>query len=143
MNCKRILVTVGVLISLSMLSFAQDLGWPRKNVQPGGTLISYQPQVDDWKDFKYATWRQAFQLTPSGGKQVIGAATLTGTTSVDNDKHMVAIYGIQVTNTYFPSLDPVASASMDQLLRSFVPPTVMISLERVGRAYPSPRLSTR
>ena len=28
---------------------AQDPGWPRKNVQTGGTLISYQPQVDDWK----------------------------------------------------------------------------------------------
>jgi len=26
---------------------AQDPGWPRKNVQAGGTLISYQPQVDD------------------------------------------------------------------------------------------------
>jgi len=139
MRYKKILITVGALISLYTLTFAQDQGWPRKNVQPGGTLITYQPQVDDWKDFKYATWRQAFQLTPTGGKEVIGAVTLTGITSVDNDKHMVAIYGIQVTNTYFPSLDPAASASMDQLLRSFVPPTVMISLERVVACVPKPQ----
>jgi hypothetical protein len=66
---------------------AQDPGWPRKNVQPGGTVISNQPQVDDWQDFTTITWRQAFQLTPAGGKQVIGAAKMRGTTSVDNDKH--------------------------------------------------------
>ncbi len=70
------------------------------------SLIS--PKVDDWKDFTTIRWRQAFQLTPTGGKQVIGAATFTATTNVDTEKHMVALYGIQVTNTYFPSLDPLS-----------------------------------
>jgi hypothetical protein len=63
-----------LLLAGSTFSFAQDPGWPRKNVNQGGTVISYQPQVDDWKDFTTITWRQAFQLTPTGGKQVIGAA---------------------------------------------------------------------
>jgi len=40
----------------------QDPGWPRTNAQPAGTVISYQPQVDDWKDFTTITRRQAFQL---------------------------------------------------------------------------------
>lgn len=139
MNCRRILIIVGGLVALSALAQAQDPGWPRKNVRPEGTLISYQPQVDDWKDFKALTWRQAFQLTPTGGQQVIGAATLMGTTSVDNDKHMVAIYGIQVTNSYFPELDPATSSKMDQLLKTFVPPTVSISLERVVSSVPKPQ----
>jgi hypothetical protein len=140
MKSIQILVTVVALMAaLCSTAFAQDPGWPRKNVQPGGTLISYQPQVDDWKDFKEIAWRQAFQLTPTGGKQVIGAVTLTGATSVDNDKHMVAIYGIQVTNTYFPSLDPATTERMDKLLRSFVPPTVSISLERVVAYVPKPQ----
>ncbi|MFZ1034729.1 MAG: hypothetical protein WAN72_22260 [Candidatus Acidiferrales bacterium] len=108
--------------------FAQDPGWPRKVEKPGGTVIAYQPQVDEWKDFTDITWREAFQLTPTGGKQVIGAATFSGTTNVDKDKHMVTIYGIKVTNTYFPSLDEASSAKMDQLLRTFVPQVVNIAL---------------
>lgn len=123
---------------VSSCVFAQDPGWPRQNVQPGGTLITYQPQIDDWKDFAHATWRQAFQLTPTGGKQVIGAATMTGNTSVDTDRHMVTIYGIQIRNTYFPDLDPVTSEKMGQLLRTFVPPVVNISLERVVAYVPKP-----
>lgn len=118
---------------------AQGPGWPRKNVQTGGTLITYQPQVDDWKNFTTIIWRQAFQPTPNGAKQVIGAATMTGTTNVDNDKYLVTVYGIQVTNSYFPDLDPATSAKMDQLLRTFVPPLVNISLARVVACVPKPK----
>lgn len=135
----KILSTITVLIVLSILGFAQDPGWPRQSNQSGGTLVSYQPQVDDWKDFNTLRWRQAFELTPTGGKKVIGAATLTGTTIVDNDKHMVAIDGIQVIDTYFPSLDPAAKASMDQLLRSFVPSNTTLSLDRIVACTPKPQ----
>jgi len=77
------------LLAVSASVFAQDPGWPRKLQKTGGTVIAYQPQVDDWKDFTNITWREAFQMTPTGGKQVIGAATFTGTTNVDHDKHTV------------------------------------------------------
>jgi len=69
-----------LLLAASTFVFAQDSGWPRKNVNQGGTVTSYQPQVDDWKDFTAINWRQAFQQTPTDGKQVIGAATFTATT---------------------------------------------------------------
>ena len=128
-----------ILLAMSLRSFAQDPGWPRKHVLPGGTLISYQPQVDEWKDHSKVTWRQAFQLTPTNGKTVIGAATLTGNTVVDKERHMVAVYGIQVIKTYFPSVDQATSARMDHLLRSFVPPSVTISLERVAAYLPKPQ----
>lgn len=132
MRRAKIFTTVAALvISWSALALAQDAGWPRTNVQQEDILVSYQPQVDDWQNFTSITWRQAFQLTPAGGKQVVGAATLTGSTSVNHDTHMVTIYNIKVINTYFPSLDPARTTQMDQLLRSFVPQTVNISLERV------------
>lgn len=130
------LAAVTVLASASVL--AQDPGWPRKLTQSGGTMIVYQPQVDSWTDYTKASWRQAFQLTPTGGKQIVGAASFTGTTSVDNDKHMVTIYGIQVTNTYFPGQDPDTAAKMDKLVRTFVPPVVNIALERVVACLPKP-----
>ena len=118
---------------------AQDPGWPRKIVKPGGTLVIYQPQVDDWKDFTTIAWRQAFQLTPTGGKQVVGAVSFQGTTSVDTATHMVLFYDMNVLNTYFPSLPPASTAQMDQLLRTFIPPYVNISLDRVVAYLPKPQ----
>ena len=119
--------------------FEQDPGWPRILEKPGAAVIAYQPQVDEWNNFSDVTWRQAFQITPAGGKQVIGAATFQGTTNVDSDKHMVAISGIRVINTYFPSFDEAASGKMDQLLKTFVPEVVDISLERVVAYMPKPQ----
>src|SRR5271156_1307912 len=110
------------------LALAQDPGWPRQIVKPGGTLVIYQPQVDNWNNFTAITWRQAFQLTPAGGKQVVGAISFSGTTSVDHETRMVLFYDISVLNTYFPSLPPDVTAQMDQLVRGFVPPYVNISL---------------
>jgi hypothetical protein len=128
---KRFGTIAVLLVSLSAIASGQDPGWPRKHVESQGTLVSYQPQVDTWQNFNEISWRQAFQLTPSGGKQVVGAARLTGTTHVDKETHMVTISGIQVTNTYFPGLNPAEAEKMGKLLRGFVPPVVTISLERV------------
>ncbi len=139
MKCMKILTGfLALLLTASFSAFAQDPGWPRKLEKPGGTVIAYQPQVDDWKDFTNITWREAFQMTPRGGKQVIGAATFAGTTNVDSDKHTVVIYGIKVSQTYFPSLDEPTSAKMDQLFKTFVPEVVNISLERVVAYIPKP-----
>jgi len=121
----KTVITAALLFFASLgTAFAQDPGWPRKLVKPGGTLIIYQPQVDDWQEFIDLKWRQAFELTPTGGKQVVGAATFEGATENNTDTHMVLIYNIKVLNTYFPSQDPATSAQLDQLIRTFVPPTV-------------------
>jgi hypothetical protein len=56
----------------------------------------------------------AFSLTPTGGKKVIGAATMQGATWVDNDTHTVYISGAFIKDTYFPSLDSATSAQMAQ-----------------------------
>ena len=139
MKCiKPFVALLALLLTASSSTFAQDPGWPRKLDKPGGTVIAYQPQVDEWKDYTDITWREAFQMTPTGGKQVIGAATFAGTTNVDSDKHMVVIYGVKVTNTYFPSLDEAASVKMDQLFKTFVPEVVTISLERIVAYIPKP-----
>jgi len=140
----RALSNIVTMVLLMVVSSCPALGqtnnptWPRQNVQPGGTVVSYPPQVDNWQDFTTITWRQAFQLTPTGGKMVVGAATFSGTTNVDTEHHLVTLYGIQITNTYFPDLDPATSTKMDQLLRSFIPPVFNISLDRVVSYIPKP-----
>jgi hypothetical protein len=133
---------VGILLLVLLsgsFAAAQDPQWPRQHAQPGGTLVSYPPQVDTWNNFSDITWRQAFQLTPTGGKQVIGAAKFEAATNVDNDQHLVTLFGIKILNTYFPDLDPETSAKMDALLRTFIPPVFNISLERVVAYVPKPQ----
>ena len=126
-----------VLLSAGGVS-AQDPGWPRKLVKPGGTVIIYQPQVDDWQNFTDIKWREAFQMTPTGGKEVVGAATFEATTEVNTDTHTVFLFNIKTLNTYFPSQDPATSAHLDQLFRTFVPLTLNASLDRIVAYVPKP-----
>ncbi|MGC1795773.1 MAG: hypothetical protein WA713_06770, partial [Candidatus Acidiferrales bacterium] len=123
---KTIAVCFLVLASATAAG-AQDLGWPRQITKQGNTLVYYQPQVDSWTNYQALDWRMAIEVTPAGGKEVVGAVAMHGWTSVNSETQMVLISDLQVKHTYFPSLDPAAAASMDQLVRTFVPPTVWIT----------------
>src|SRR5215470_3914090 len=105
-----------------------DSSWPRERYQNGNQLIVYQPQIDDWKNFQDLSWRMAISLTPKGGKTVVGVVEMKGTTSVDNVNKLVNISNLQITNTYFPSLDKATADKMEQAFKSFVPQTFQISL---------------
>src|SRR5690349_9797156 len=107
---------------------SSDSSWPRERYQNGNRLIVYQPQVDDWKNFQDLSWRMAVSLTPKTGKTVVGVVEMKGTTSVDNVAKLVTISNLQITNTYFPSLDKATADKMEQVFKSFVPPTFQISL---------------
>ena len=101
-STKICLGVLALICAVCSCSWAQDPGWPRKLVKPGGTVLVYQPQVDDWQNFTDIKWRAAFQLTPNGGKQIVGAASFEATTEVNTDNHTVLLFNINVTNTYFP-----------------------------------------
>jgi hypothetical protein len=117
-------------------SVSTDPGWPREHYRDGNRLIIYQPQVDDWKNFQELTWRMAVSLTPKGGKDVVGVVEMKGNTDVDNVNKVVVITNPQITGTYFPSLDQATKEKMDQLFKSFVPPTISISLHRLIASVP-------
>jgi len=139
-NAKRLTgIVLFFLIACSSVWAQQDPGWPRKLVKPGGTLLIYQPQVDDWRNFTDIKWRAAFQLTPNGGKQIVGAATFEATTEVNTDTHTVLLFNVNVANTYFPGQDPANTSQFDQLFRSFVPLTLNASLDRLVTYMPKPQ----
>ena len=53
MRCAKLLFGVlGFLFIATSCALAQDPGWPRQITSAGGTLIYYQPQVDDWNHFE-------------------------------------------------------------------------------------------
>lgn len=100
---------------------AQDVGWPRQISKNGATLIYYQPQIDEWKDYKELFCRVAFSLKPASGNEVLGVASLHAGTLADKESRTAYIRDIQVTSVRFPSLDAQAAAQMDQTFREMVP----------------------
>ena len=114
----------------------EDLGWPREISNQGSTLLLYQPQVDDWKNFRELNWRMAFSLTPAGGQEAVGVATLHSNTEIDNDNKIVLLTDLKIVNTNFPSSDPRTAAQMAQLVETFLPPSVQISMFRLIASVP-------
>jgi hypothetical protein len=99
----------------------EDVGWPRQLTKDGATLVYYQPQLDDWKNYKELFARVAFSLTPAGGKQALGVADVKADTAVDKDSRTVFLRDIDVTSVRFPSVDPEEAKSLEKLFKSMVP----------------------
>jgi len=135
---RKVIAVCSLVLASAITALAQDPGWPRQITNPQGTLVYYQPQVDSWRNFQELDWRMAISVTPAGGKEIVGAVALRGLTSVNSETQMVLISNLEIKNTYFPSLDPASAASMDQLVRTFVPPTVWISMQRLVACVPKP-----
>jgi len=133
-------VTASLMMLLLFVtaSFAEDAIWPRQRMVNGNTLIIYQPQIDNWKDYKELDYRMAFSLTPAGGKPVLGVADMHAQTDVDNEIKMVTIKNIQIKRTNFPSLDSTASTHMEKMLRSFMPGVMSITLQQLVACVPKP-----
>jgi hypothetical protein len=117
-HVKWLVVSLTLVLEMATSSFAQDPGWPRQRVENGNTLVLYQPQVDDWREFQDLHWRMALSVTPAGGKAAIGLGILRGQTAVDNDNRMVLITNIQIVETRFPGLDQDRTSRLDQLTSS-------------------------
>jgi len=110
----------------------EDRGWPRQLVKDGATLVYYQPDLDEWKDYRQVKCRLAFALTPKGEKQVLGVATLSANTLVDKEARTVFLRDITVTRVRFPSMDAATSGRLGTLLESMVPTGgEAISVDRV------------
>ncbi len=118
----------------TITAWSQDPGWPRTISKPGGMVVLYQPQVDDWKDFKQVDGRMAFTLTPTGGKSHVGVVTVQMNSTVNMDDHTVFLSDPKITSISFPSLDAATSAQLEQQMRTFLNPsaTMTISVERLA-----------
>ena len=127
------LVLFFLMLLSATSSWAQGPGWPRTLTKPGGKLVLYQPQVDDWKNYQQVDARMAFTLTPTGGKSHVGVVTVQMQSSTNMDDHTVLLSNPQVTSVAFPSLDPATTAQMTQLMKAFLNPaaTMTISLDRL------------
>jgi len=135
-TAKCVIASLALVLASATASVAQDPGWPRQLTNQGNTLVIYQPQVDDWKNFTELELRMAISLTPAGGRAAVGVMVLKGDTQVDNENQMVVITNLRTLSTHFPSLDPSDTERLDRLARTFLPPTVTVSLHRLVSCVP-------
>lgn len=112
---------------------AEDPGWPREITSGQSRLVFYEPQVDSWKNFRDLDFRLAFELTPAGGKPVVGIGEVHAATYVDVDKRTAVIRDLEVVETRFPSAPPEEQQRLDALFRKFVAARgdIPISLDRL------------
>src|ERR1700710_950764 len=89
---------------------ADDPVWPRERDQDGARIVFYQPQIDDWKEFRQISGRMAIALTPKGGKQHVGVVTVQMDTEADMDSRTVLLSNPKIIGTSFPGED-VTSAN--------------------------------
>jgi hypothetical protein len=127
------LIAVFLIGSLIGTCFAQDPGWPREKTNSGGTLIYYQPQLDEWKDFRRLEARMAVSIKAAGRQPTVGVIYLRAGTDANLETRNVVISNFEITSTRFPALDAAGAAAMDQLVRTFLPPTTVmnVSLDRL------------
>lgn len=111
---------------------SEDIGWPRQITQNGTTLLYYQPQVNDWPNYTKLTCQMAFSLTPKGGRQLLGVASIECTTATDKESRTVYCHDIKATDVRFPSLNGDSLQQMTQLLKTLLPAgSEAISMDRI------------
>jgi hypothetical protein len=122
-----------LLIGIPSLVLAEDIGWPREMKQDGARIVYYQPQIDQWTDYRTLNARMAISVTPAGGKPIPGVVSIEARTDADKENRTVVISNIKLTDTRFPSADAADVAKLGDLVRAFFKPddTMTISLERL------------
>jgi hypothetical protein len=99
----KTLVTVVLIACLVSASFAQDIGWPREKTTADATIIYYQPQLDDWKNFRQLDARMAVSIRTKTGQPTVGVVYLRARTDANLDTHNVVLSQLEVISTKFPS----------------------------------------
>jgi hypothetical protein len=114
----RCLSTPIIFIWNPSLVLAEDIGWPREMTQNGARIVYYQPQIDQWTDYRTLNARMAISVTPAGGKPTPGVVSIEARTDADKETRTVVISDIKLTDTRFPSTDAAGDAKLGELVRN-------------------------
>jgi hypothetical protein len=127
------LIALFLTVGMIGLGFAQDVGWPREKSNASGTLIYYQPQLDEWKDFRRLDARMAVSVKPTGDQPTLGVVSFRARTDANLDTRNVVVSRLEIISVRFPSLDAAKAAAMEALVRNFLLPsgTLNINLDRL------------
>src|ERR1700734_3381315 len=101
-----------LLLGIPNLLLAEEIGWPREVTQNGARIVYYQPQIDQWTDYRTLNARMAISVTPAGGQPTPGVVSIQARTDADKENRTVLISNIKLTDTRFPSVDVATDAKL-------------------------------
>jgi hypothetical protein len=130
---RRVVAFLLLVFGIPSLMIAQEIGWPREMTQNGAHIIYYQPQIDEWQNYRTLNARMAISVTPVGGKPTPGVVSIQARTDANVETRNVVISDIKVIDARFPSVDAAGDAKLAELVRNFFAPdkTISISLDRL------------
>jgi hypothetical protein len=130
---QKVAACIVLFLGIPSLMLAEDIGWPREMTQNGAHIVYYQPQIDQWLDYRILDARMAISVTPVGGKPTPGVISMEARTDANKEDRTVVISSIKLTDTRFPSANPADAAKLGELVRTFFKPddTITISLDRL------------
>ena len=121
---------------------AAPIDWPREIQHAKGKVVVYQPQIDEWPDFKVVKARSAIAFLPTGAKNPqLGIVELQARTEVDFESRLVKLTRLQVTGVNFPgatkeknaqALTELKAMVNSETIRSIDLDRMLASLERAG-----------
>src|SRR3984885_4633708 len=114
---RKFAAYVLLLLGIPSLLLAEDIGWPREMTQNGARIVYYQPQIDQWLDYRTLSARMAISVTPAGGKATPGVVSIQARTDAEKDNRTVVISNIKLTDTRFPSPAPTGAGGLGDLVR--------------------------
>lgn len=108
--------------------------WPRELTLAKGKLIIYQPQIDEWKEYKLVKARSAIAYLATGAKDPqLGIIEMQAKTEVDFESRLVKLTELQITGGNFPGLTKEKNEQSLTQLRTLLKPNAVrsISLDRM------------
>jgi len=132
-GARKLVAFLLLVLGVPSLMLAEEVGWHREMTQNGAHIVYYQPQIDEWRDYRILNARMAISVTPAGGKPTPGVVSIQARTDADKDTRNVVISDIKITDARFPSVDAAGDAKLGELVRTFFEPdkTISISLDRL------------
>ncbi|MHB8067858.1 MAG: hypothetical protein ACYDIC_08155 [Desulfobaccales bacterium] len=127
-----ILPFLALVLSSSAPALAAQDAWPKRFEHPKGTVVMYQPQLEDFKD-DVLTGRAAVSVKTKAMKApVFGAVWLSGRVLIDRDTRMATIDEVKVTDAKFPDAKPEQLEKLKTFLNTEMAAwSVPISLDRL------------
>jgi hypothetical protein len=94
-GARKFVAFLLLVLGIPSLMTAQEIGWPRDMTQNGAHIIYYQPQIDEWSDYRTLNARMAISVTPAGGKPTPGVVSIQARTDADKETRIVVISDIK------------------------------------------------
>jgi hypothetical protein len=115
----------GIALAATLAAFqpaaAKDDDWPREVKHPKGTILIYQPQIDDYVGTTLKA-RGALSVTLEGQKEpTFGAIWAEAKAHVDRDERVVTFSDIKVTRVRFPGATPEQEKALAAIIEEAAP----------------------